>query len=123
MALPDLLHAADVVASKAGGLTVSECMAAGKPIVFYGEAPGQEEGNRIYAMQAGAGLHASDADQFVTYATMLLTHQSMRDTMGHAARHIGMPDASVAVAHEVQRLHTQAAITNQRGMRALVVRR
>jgi len=123
VALPDLLHAADVVASKAGGLTVSECMAAGKPMVFYGEAPGQEEGNRVFAMQAGAGLHASDAKQFVTYATMLLTHQAMRDTMGHAARHLGMPDASVAVAHEVQRLYNQAPIVGQRGLRTRTARR
>jgi UDP-N-acetylglucosamine:LPS N-acetylglucosamine transferase len=117
VALPDLVHAADVVASKAGGLTVSECMAAGKPMVFYGEAPGQEEGNRIYAMQSGAGLHAADAEQFVTYATMLLTHHAMRDTMGHAARNLGMPDAAAAVAHEVQRLYTQAPRVSQRGLR------
>ncbi|NBU63110.1 MAG: galactosyldiacylglycerol synthase [Chloroflexia bacterium] len=116
VALPDLVHASDVVASKAGGLTVSECMAAGKPMLFYGEAPGQEEGNRTYAIHAGAGLHASDADQFVTYATMLLTRRAMRESMGLAARHLGIPDAAVAVAHEVHRLYNQAPIVAQRSL-------
>lgn len=122
VALPDLVHAADIVASKAGGLTVSECMAAGKPMLFYGEAPGQEEGNRMYVMQAGAGLHAADAAQFATYATMLLTHQAMRDSMGYAARRLGMPDAVVAVVHEVQRLYMQAPSVGQRATRARVGR-
>jgi len=54
---------------------------------------------------------------------LLLSHQAMRDTMGHAAQHLGMPDAAVAVAHEVQRLYTQAPITGQRGLRARVARR
>ena len=122
VALPDFVHAADVVASKAGGLTVSECMAAGKPMIFYGEAPGQEEGNSMYAMHAGAGLHASDADQFVAYATMLLTHHAMRDTMGNAALHLGMPDAAAAVAHEVHRLYTQSPSLRQHGIRPPAVR-
>jgi hypothetical protein len=39
----------------------------------------------------------------------------MRDTMGHAAKHLGTPDAAVAVAHEVQRLYTQAPRVIQRG--------
>jgi UDP-N-acetylglucosamine:LPS N-acetylglucosamine transferase len=53
-------------------------MAAGKPMVFYGEAPGQEERNRIFAMQAGAGLDAADAEQFVSYANVVDTPSNAR---------------------------------------------
>lgn len=102
--LADLVHASDVIASKAGGLTVSECMAAGKPMIFYGEAPGQEAGNRTMVMQAGAGLYAHDAAQFATYATMLLADAPIRQSMAVAARRIGMPAAAPAVAREIQRL-------------------
>lgn len=102
--LADLVHASDVVASKAGGLTVSECMAAGKPMIFYGEAPGQEEGNRTMVMQAGAGLYAHDAPQFATYATMLLADTALCQSMAVAARRVGMPSAAGAVASEIQRL-------------------
>jgi 1,2-diacylglycerol 3-beta-galactosyltransferase len=102
--LADMMHACDVVASKAGGLTVSECMAAGKPMVFYGEAPGQEEGNRTLVMQAGAGLYAHDTAQFVGYARMLLADSDIRHSMAVAARRIGMPHAAQTVANEIQRL-------------------
>lgn len=102
--LVDVVHAADVVASKAGGLTVSECLAAGKPMVFYGDAPGQEEGNRDYVVAYGAGLVASDERAFADYATTLLSSDPLRDSMAFAARQLGMPDASVAVANEVERL-------------------
>jgi 1,2-diacylglycerol 3-beta-galactosyltransferase len=102
--LVDVVHAADVVASKAGGLTVSECLAAGKPMLFYGDAPGQEEGNRDYVVSYGAGLVAGDAQAFADYATTLLSSGPLRNSMAYAARQLGMPDASAAVANEVERL-------------------
>jgi 1,2-diacylglycerol 3-beta-galactosyltransferase len=102
--LVDVVRAADVVASKAGGLTVSECLAAGKPLVFYGDAPGQEEGNRNYVVSHGAGLVASDAQAFADYATTLLSSKPLRESMAYSARQLGMPDASIAVATEVERL-------------------
>lgn len=108
--LADMVHACDVVASKAGGLTVSECMAAGKPMVFYGEAPGQEAGNRTVVMQAGAGLYAHDATQFAQYAGMLLDDAALRQSMAIAAQRIGMPHAATAVATEIQRLMTMERI-------------
>ena len=102
--LVDVVHAADVVASKAGGLTVSECLAAGKPMVFYGDAPGQEEGNRDYVVSHGAGLVAGDAQAFADYASTLLSSNPLRHSMAFAARQLGMPDAAMSVAYEVERL-------------------
>lgn len=102
--LVDVIHAADVIASKAGGLTVSECLAAGKPMLFYGDAPGQEEGNRDYVVAHGAGLVAGDAQSFADYATTLLSSDSLRTSMAYASRALGMPEASSAVAVEVERV-------------------
>lgn len=102
--LVDVVHAADVVASKAGGLTVSECLAAGKPMVFYGDAPGQEEGNRDYVVSHGAGIVASDAQSFADYVTTLLSSNPLCTSMAYSARQLGMPEAAGAVAHEVERL-------------------
>ncbi len=105
--LVDVVHAADLVASKAGGLTVSECLAAGKPMLFYGDAPGQEEGNRDYVIAHGAGLVAHDAQSFAEYATTLLSSDAMRSSMAYFARQLGMPEAAMTVANEVERLiHT-----------------
>jgi len=108
--LVNVMHAADVVASKAGGLTVSECLAAQKPMLFYGDAPGQEGGNRDYVVAYGAGLAAGDAQAFVNYATTLLSSVPLRASMASAARQLGMPDAASAVADEVQRLLALPAV-------------
>ena len=102
--LVDLVHASDIVASKAGGLTVSECMAAGKPMVFYGEAPGQEGGNRTYVISHDAGLWAESAKAFVDYCHILLASTALRESMAHAAQRIGYPQAAAAVGREVERL-------------------
>jgi len=104
--LIDVIRAADVIASKAGGLTVSECLAAGKPMLFYGDAPGQEAGNRNYVVSNGAGLVASDAQAFADYATTLLSSYPLRTSMAYAARQLGMPDAASTIANEVERLMT-----------------
>lgn len=102
--LVDLVHACDIVASKAGGLTVSECLAAGKPMVFFGEAPGQEGGNRTYVIANDAGLWAESAQSFVDYCHILLASTELRTSMAQAAQRIGVPDAAAAVGREVERL-------------------
>ncbi len=109
--LVDLVHATDIVASKAGGLTVSECMAAGKPMIFYGEAPGQEGGNRTYVIANDAGLWAESAVSFVDYCHILLASPALRESMSHAARRIGYPQAAEAVGREVERLLQMGALT------------
>lgn len=102
--LVDLVHACDIVASKAGGLTVSECMAAGKPMVFYGDAPGQEGGNRTYVIANDAGLWAENAQSFVDYCHILLGSDALRSSMSQSAARIGVPDAAAAVGREIMRL-------------------
>lgn len=58
--MPSLLQAADFVMAKAGGLIVTESLAAGLPIVFVDMIPGQETGNADYVVYSGAGEVARD---------------------------------------------------------------
>ena len=51
---------ADLVVTKAGGLTVSECLARGRAMVLPFAAPGQERGNLFYALDAGAAVRPSE---------------------------------------------------------------
>jgi processive 1,2-diacylglycerol beta-glucosyltransferase len=51
--LPDLLIGADVVVTKAGGLTLAEALAAGPEIIIYRPLPGQEQGNTAYFIGQG----------------------------------------------------------------------
>jgi UDP-N-acetylglucosamine:LPS N-acetylglucosamine transferase len=47
--------------SKPGGLTTSECLALGLPMIVVSPIPGQEERNADYLLENGAALKAHDA--------------------------------------------------------------
>jgi 1,2-diacylglycerol 3-beta-galactosyltransferase len=53
--MPDFLHAADCVLSKAGGLIVTESLACGLPLFIMQIIPGQETGNAQLVVREGAG--------------------------------------------------------------------
>ena len=55
-----LMAASDVVISKPGGLTSSECLIMGVPMLLVDPIPGQEERNGDYLMERGAALKAHD---------------------------------------------------------------
>jgi len=59
--VPDLhrlMAAADLVVTKAGGMTLAEAMAVEVPLLFYGSLPGQERRNERFAAAAGVALVA-----------------------------------------------------------------
>ncbi len=53
-----LMAAADLVVTKAGGMTLAEAMAVEVPLLFYGSLPGQERRNERFASAAGVALVA-----------------------------------------------------------------
>src|SRR5258706_3937101 len=54
--MPARIAEADVVVTKPGGLTVSECLAAGRPLILVGAVPGQESLNEAWVTEQGAGV-------------------------------------------------------------------
>ncbi len=59
--MPSRVAEAHVVVGKAGGLTVSETLAAGRPMVIVGAVPGNEKLNEDFVTGGGAG-HAAHPD-------------------------------------------------------------
>ncbi len=58
--MPALMHAADCIICKAGGLVVTESLACGLPLLLIDALPGQEAGNADYVIQGGAGELGED---------------------------------------------------------------
>jgi processive 1,2-diacylglycerol beta-glucosyltransferase len=56
--MPARVAEAHVVVGKAGGLTVSETLTAGRPMVVVGAVPGNEAQNQRFVMDGGAGFTA-----------------------------------------------------------------
>lgn len=55
-----LMAASDVAITKPGGLTSSECLAMGLPMIIVSPIPGQEERNADYLLENGVGVKAND---------------------------------------------------------------
>ncbi len=55
------MGASDVAITKPGGLTSSECLAMGLPMIVVSPIPGQEERNSDYLLEHGVAMKAHDA--------------------------------------------------------------
>jgi processive 1,2-diacylglycerol beta-glucosyltransferase len=92
-----VMTAADLVITKPGGLSVSECLAKGKPMLLVSPIPGQEERNADYLLESGAAVKAVDpATLEFKFGRLLGDPQRLR-AMGEAARRIGRPNAAAEV--------------------------
>ncbi|MDD2233833.1 MAG: glycosyltransferase [Desulfitobacteriaceae bacterium] len=54
----ELMSVADLIITKAGGLTVSEALTKRLPMIIFKPIPGQEEANAVYVEKIGAGIIA-----------------------------------------------------------------
>lgn len=98
-AMPQLMQAADVVITKAGGVSLAECLACGADILMYHPLPGQEQGNTAFLQKeygAAAVTDLRQLDAFLEQATRapvserLVLQRQRKELSGHpeAARQI-----------------------------------
>lgn len=96
-----MMRAADVLVGKAGGLTVSEALAIGLPLIIYNPVPGQEIYNVDFLVNSGAGLLSRDEEDVVEKVKFLSTHPERLVQMAENARVLGKPSAAQAVCERV----------------------
>jgi 1,2-diacylglycerol 3-beta-galactosyltransferase len=97
--MPDLMMASDVIVCKAGGLTVSEALAAGLPLIIPELIPGQETGNAEFVQRAGAGEHVSSPlEALEVLLTWLDREGALLHERAAKARQAGKPEAAYRVA-------------------------
>lgn len=89
-----LMACADLVITKPGGLTTSECLALGVPMLLNGAIPGQEERNADYLLEQGAALKAVDQLTLQYRVGQLLAHPEQLERMRRRAGALGRPDAA-----------------------------
>jgi processive 1,2-diacylglycerol beta-glucosyltransferase len=89
---------ADLVITKAGGLTVSECLARGRAMVLPFAAPGQERGNLLYALAAGAAVRPGELADLADIVEPLIAEPGALRRMSTRARFAARPDAAAEVA-------------------------
>ena len=99
--VPLFLEASDLLVGKAGGLTSSEAMARGVPIIAVRPIPGQEERNCDYLQESGAAVRVHDLFDLRVRLTHFLSSAADLERMKVNARAIGRPDSSFRVARAI----------------------
>ncbi len=106
--VPALLSAADVIATKAGGLTCSESLAMQVPMVVFRPTPGQEEKNSLALSVSGAAVRARSFEQVASSIERILAHPALAASMKDACRQLARPQAAFDIARQVLGLPARA---------------
>ncbi|MCE2859853.1 MAG: galactosyldiacylglycerol synthase [Oxalobacteraceae bacterium] len=92
-----LMMAADLAITKPGGLSTSECLVCGLPMLLVNPIPGQEERNAAFLLQEGVAVRADDPLTLQFRLQKLLSDPARLDSMRQRAIALSKPEA----AHQV----------------------
>jgi processive 1,2-diacylglycerol beta-glucosyltransferase len=104
----ELMAAANLIITKPGGLTTSEVLAIGKPMLIINPIPGQEAANSDFLLERGVATKVNRVEDLPYRIEQLLGGQKLT-TMAQAARRLGRPDAAQRICDAVaERLKCRA---------------
>ena len=102
--MDELMASSDLLITKPGGITVSESLATGLPMVLIEPIPGQEEANADYLVEHGAGIKARNLSVLLHKLGILLGNPEKLAEMSIKAKVISRPHAAKTIAEEAIRL-------------------
>lgn len=90
----EYMAAADVLFTKPGGLTSTEAVAAGVPLVHTHPIPGCEERNAAFFTERGMSVSDKEEDEVIRKGLELLESKTLREQMRAAQKKYGKPEAA-----------------------------
>jgi processive 1,2-diacylglycerol beta-glucosyltransferase len=94
------MGAADLLVGKAGGLTTSEALARGLPMVLIQPIPGQEERNADHLLESGAAIRCNNLPVAAWKIASLLDDPQRLGRMREAALKLARPNAAADIAED-----------------------
>ena len=105
--MEELMEVSDVVIGKAGGLTITESFAKGKPVILYQSVPGQEARNVACVLEYQAGYAARSPHEVVKCLKELIGYPEKRKALQIGIRKMSRSEAAAAITklaeHEIRR--------------------
>jgi processive 1,2-diacylglycerol beta-glucosyltransferase len=94
----EFMAVSNLLITKAGGLTISEALAVGLPMLIYRPIPGQEAENTRYLLDAGAALPVYDLKELKVKLHLVLTQKHFYEALRSRAQAAGRPEAANVAA-------------------------
>lgn len=98
----ELMAVAGILLTKPGGLTTSEALALGKPLLIINPIPGQEAANSDFLLERGAAAKVNRVEDLPFRVQQLLESGKLA-AMSRAAKALGRPKAARRICAEVAR--------------------
>ena len=89
--VPELMSACKVVVTKAGGLTITESLASGLPIIIINPIPGQEEQNAQFLVNSNAAIWIKKDDNIAKIFKNLYRNQELLEKMSENSKKLAKP--------------------------------
>lgn len=102
-----MMDAADCIITKPGGLTVTESMLKGLPMILTNPIPGQEERNTEFLMNLGLALSASKTFPVGEALSFLFYHDKRRQLISDSMKLYAKPNATNDLCDFVYQLGVQ----------------
>ncbi len=99
--MPEFMGASDLVVAKAGGLTVTEALARGLPLILYHAIPGQELFNARYLVEHGAALIARGPEEAAQAVRRYIEDPNHMQALRNAAASLSHPHAAEVIVESV----------------------
>lgn len=100
-AIAEIMDAADVLVSKPGGLTSSEALAKGLPMIMVSPLPGQEERNAEFMVRHRVALRCNDVASLGRLVVDLFKHPASLRRMKAQALCLAKPHAALDAASHI----------------------
>ena len=99
--IDELMSQSDLLISKAGGITTSECLARKLPMVLVSPIPGQEVRNAEFLVEKGVAVLANGAHDAARTAADLVRDGSRLDRMKEGMAELSRPDSSLRIVDKI----------------------
>lgn len=113
--VPRLMDASDFLVSKPGGMTTSEALTKGLPMIIVNPIPGQEEWNAAYLLKNGAAERADDLPSLMERVRDLLLHRDRLEKMKERCLKLARPWAAYDAAEEILNLVEEPVLARPAG--------
>jgi processive 1,2-diacylglycerol beta-glucosyltransferase len=121
--MDELMTAADLFVGKPGGLTTSEALAKGLPMVVINPIPGQEERNSDHLLEQGAAIRCNNLPALAYKIDSIIDMPGKLAQMEKSSRSMGKPDAAFTVVDRLEALCHLGSRLGESGRRYATIHR